>query len=147
MPYKDKNNPRARYFNHKARAKRRGIPFLLTFDEWWKIWQDSGHWEERGIRKGQYVMCRKGPDIGAYEIGNIFIATNARNLHDANVGRKQGEKSPVAKLSNEDVIAIKKELQKPFWGIQTKLAQKYGVSPVAISDIRCGRKWTHLTVD
>jgi hypothetical protein len=108
----------------------------------------------------EIFMCRKGPDIGAYEIGNVFIATNARNGHDAWLGKKhtdeakrkmserqQGEKSPVAKLSNEDVIAIKKELQKPFWGIQTKLAQKYGVSPVAISDIRCGRKWTHLTVD
>jgi hypothetical protein len=57
-----------------AGAKTRGIPFLLTFEEWWQIWQDSGHWEERGNLSGQYVMCRNA-DQGPYAVGNVRIDT------------------------------------------------------------------------
>jgi hypothetical protein len=47
-----------KYDQHKYRAERRGIPFELTFKQWLKIWQDSGHLRERGHRHGQYVMAR-----------------------------------------------------------------------------------------
>jgi hypothetical protein len=45
-----------KYNQHKYRAERRGIPFELTFKQWLKIWQYSGHLHERGHRQGQYVM-------------------------------------------------------------------------------------------
>jgi hypothetical protein len=50
----------------------RNIEWRLTLPEWWAVWRDSGHWDERGDGRG-YVMCRKG-DIGPYAIGNVFIA-------------------------------------------------------------------------
>ena len=40
-----------KYDQHKYRAERRGIPFELTFKQWLKIWQDSGHLRERGHRQ------------------------------------------------------------------------------------------------
>ena len=52
------NRNKIKFWHHKFGARKRGISFLLTFDEWWKIWQDSGHWEERGTKGGQYVMAR-----------------------------------------------------------------------------------------
>ena len=50
---------KAKFSTHKAGAKSRNIPFNFTFDEWLKFWINSGHWEERGNKKGQYVMSRK----------------------------------------------------------------------------------------
>ena len=66
------NTIKHKYNCQKGKAKHRGIDFNLTFDEWWEIWQQSGKWEQRGFRKGQYVMSRKN-DIGPYAIGNVFI--------------------------------------------------------------------------
>lgn len=69
-----------RYCQHRDNtAKRDGIEFNLTFDEWWNIWQQSGHWEQRGRGSEKYCMCRKG-DVGPYSAENVFIATNAENV-------------------------------------------------------------------
>ncbi len=76
---------RNRYWEAKHSAKTRGIQFLLTFDEWWNIWNESGKYNQRGCKKGQYVMSRKGPDIGPYEIGNVFIQTNSANVSEARI--------------------------------------------------------------
>lgn len=75
------------FYSQRASARNRidcqgnPIEFNLTFDEWFKIWQDSGHWEQRGIRKGQYCMSRYN-DIGNYEIGNVFIQPVQQNTKD-----------------------------------------------------------------
>ena len=82
------NKSRKQYRNHKSGAKVRGIPFLLTYEEWMNIWLTSGKYEQRGPQKGQYVMCRKN-DIGPYEIGNVYIDTNAHNAQVAWVGKKR----------------------------------------------------------
>ena len=68
----------AAYDRHKSQAKTRNIAFLLTFEEWTTIWLESGKWEQRGRRKGQYVMARFG-DVGPYEIGNVHICTCQEN--------------------------------------------------------------------
>lgn len=60
-------------------AKSRQIPWNLKLWEWWQIWQRSGKWSQRGREVGNYVMCRFG-DTGAYEIGNVYIATVSHNL-------------------------------------------------------------------
>ena len=73
---------KSKYSVHKAGAKARQIDFLLTFDEWWDIWQKSGHWDERGRRTGEYVMSRIG-DIGPYAIGNVFIQLSSQNVKDS----------------------------------------------------------------
>jgi len=43
------------------------------------------------------------------------------------------------KLTVEQVKAIR-ETDK-FWGSRKALAEQYGVTPMTISDIRCGRSW------
>jgi hypothetical protein len=67
---------------HKSSAGRRGVPFELTFEQWLKIWQDSGRFQERGNRKNQYVMARYG-DIGPYAVGNVRIITALENVLEA----------------------------------------------------------------
>ncbi len=78
----DMHKAKDQHRNQKHYAKARGILFLLTFEQWWEVWQDSGHWHERGPLPHQFCMARgtaQQPDIGAYEMGNIRIITNAKN--------------------------------------------------------------------
>ena len=66
------------------RVDRHGNPILmlLSFEEWMDIWWNSGHWYDRGTKRGQFCMCRFN-DLGNYEIGNVKIATNSENLSEA----------------------------------------------------------------
>src|ERR1700691_4303747 len=92
--------PENKFYGHMARAKRRGIPFELTFNEWWDIWTSSGHWNERGRYRHQYVMARHG-DVGPYAVGNVKIITNSENVKEV-----CGERSIQAKLTNEQARQI-----------------------------------------
>lgn len=82
MSCKAKNLQR-RYIEHLCNARQRGIPFLLTFEQWAEIWRLSGKWDQRGARKGQYVMARPG-DRGAYEVGNVVICRAEENRAERN---------------------------------------------------------------
>lgn len=75
------------YTQQKSNAARRGVKFLLSFDDWKEIWLSSDKWNERGRGANKYCMCRFG-DAGAYEIGNVFIDLNTINVSDGNVGKK-----------------------------------------------------------
>lgn len=77
--------PKGRYHQHKGKATARGIPFLLTFEEWWDIWQSSGRWEQRGKRADQYCMARFG-DKGAYERSNVRICPVGENTGEMRQG-------------------------------------------------------------
>ena len=79
---------RGSYHTQKCGAKKRGIDFLLSFDEWLKIWEDSGHLDQRGPSKDQYCMARIG-DIGPYAVENVKIVTSSENSAEARIGRKQ----------------------------------------------------------
>lgn len=79
QPYKDRlyrrqwnKTPRGRYTEQRKRAVRRGIAWEFTFETWWKLWQESGHWNLRGKKAGCYVMARRG-DTGPYSPGNCVI--------------------------------------------------------------------------
>lgn len=64
-------------------AKYRGIAWNFTFEEWLKVWQESGKWDQRGCRRGQYVMARHG-DVGPYELGNVSICLAEDNRAERN---------------------------------------------------------------
>lgn len=75
--------PRGKFIDHKQRARQRGVPFLLTFDDWFEIWRESGKWDERGRDEGGYVM-RRINDAGAYAKGNVYIGLHAENVAERN---------------------------------------------------------------
>jgi hypothetical protein len=76
---------------HRNGAKARGIDFNLTYDQWQDIWNQSGHWEERGNKRGQYCMSRYN-DQGPYEIGNVFIQRHTDNIREAHKGKPSPHK-------------------------------------------------------
>ena len=69
----------------KFMAGRRGIAFTLTFKQWMRIWERSGHLSERGRKCGQYVMARK-KDAGPYAVGNVEIILASKNVSDSRKG-------------------------------------------------------------
>lgn len=60
----------------------RGIGWELTFSEWISVWRESGKLDQRGSRRGHYVMSRHR-DIGPYAVGNISIQLCEDNARDA----------------------------------------------------------------
>lgn len=82
---------RDKFNNHKCRAVKRKdragnqIEFRLTFDEWITWWHNTGHYAERGNKRGQYVMARKN-DLGHYELGNIECKTVGENIREGHLG-------------------------------------------------------------
>jgi hypothetical protein len=87
-----------KYADQKSKAKHRGIEFNLTFEQWWHIWEQSGKWDQRGIRNGQYVMSRIA-DKGSYAIGNVYIQTVGDNNREAfathRIAPMQGKKHSI----------------------------------------------------
>jgi hypothetical protein len=79
-----------RFKQHRNNAKRRDVLFEMLFPNWIGVWWTSGHWHERGKRKGQFVMARY-QDRGAYVEGNIQIITNAENVIEAFGGKPHTE--------------------------------------------------------
>lgn len=70
--------PTGAWHSQRRNAIRRGIEWNISLWDWWTAWQKSGKWEQRGKKAGDYVMCRFG-DVGAYEVGNVYIATASHN--------------------------------------------------------------------
>lgn len=96
MAYKNPKGPRRRYIEHRANAQKRRIPFLLSFEEWWEIWQASGKWDRRGNRRGRYCMARYS-DQGAYEVGNVSICLIETNRAERNFNYPMtGDRNPAA---------------------------------------------------
>jgi hypothetical protein len=62
----------------RTSARRRGIPFLFTFEEWWAWWQIGNRWQNRGMGKHKFVMARFG-DKGPYSPKNVYCATHEEN--------------------------------------------------------------------
>lgn len=78
---------RHRYWQARWFAKKRGIDFHLTFDEWDAWWLKNGVDKNHstGPSLGDSMcMCRYG-DSGAYELGNIYCATRRQNSIDGNI--------------------------------------------------------------
>ena len=66
------------YTRSKADAKRRGIEFCFTFEEWKQWWNETDKWQLRGKTKGSYQMCRIN-DEGPYILGNVYCDTVEAN--------------------------------------------------------------------
>lgn len=69
------------YGQQRSTAHQRGIEWRFTLASWWKVWQDSGRWSERGRGNG-YCMARRG-DVGPYSPENVYICTIGQNFSDS----------------------------------------------------------------
>ena len=70
---------RRAYAEQITGARKRGIAWEFTFEEWWNCWWP--HWQHRG-RKGHELQMTRYGDIGPYSPANIKIVTANQNKHD-----------------------------------------------------------------
>lgn len=79
-------DPVRSYRTHEKRARARGIEFLMTFKEWWGVWE--GKYEQRGPSGDSLCMGRFG-DTGPYAIGNVYITSHHGNMVDYHASEKK----------------------------------------------------------
>ena len=140
-----KNLAKKAYNDQKFDAKRRGIEFLLTYEEWHCWWQGQlgPDWITlRGSRWYQFVMARYG-DAGPYRLDNIKCISNSENRLE-NKRLQKNEKHYASKLTTEKVIAARSEYV--FGGRNTgasiaTLAKKYGVCQQTMWECLSGKTW------
>jgi hypothetical protein len=68
----------------RYQARRRGIDFQLTFDEWYNWWLANGVDKNMGVQwtsTTRLCMCRFN-DTGPYALNNIYLATHSQNIKD-----------------------------------------------------------------
>lgn len=80
------DKPTYAYWAQRKNAIHRGIGWELNLWQWWKIWEQSGKWSERG-RGRAYGMCRLN-DSGPYAVDNVYIGTGVENIQDYWVKRR-----------------------------------------------------------
>lgn len=100
-----------RYKVHRTNAKKRGIAFEITYDEWLGWWKDSGHYHERGNKRGQYVMARIG-DVGPYRLGNIECVQAQVNSVAAHLGKTRSDEIKANMSEAQKTRHAKKRLTK-----------------------------------
>ena len=74
-----------KFYNRKAQALKRGVPFRLTYEQYVFVWERAlgPNWQRmRGSHRGEYCMARFG-DRGSYEIGNVTIKLATENVGEA----------------------------------------------------------------
>lgn len=126
--------PRRRDFtNARSNAKRRALPWGLTFEQWAHIWSISGKYAERGRERGQYQMDRINPARG-YELGNIQIISGALNR------TKDSPHGHNAVLTEKAVAAIRDKFIPRVVTMQD-LAAAYGVSKACIKAVLRRQNW------
>lgn len=93
----------------------------------------------------EFEECRHLNDVPSdNRLENLCWGTRAENVNDkrANNGLPVGEKSGTCKLTEKQVLEIRKEYGKTSL---RKLGEKYGVSHTAIRRAALGIKWSYLS--
>jgi hypothetical protein len=75
-----------RFVQQRANARSRGIEWQLSFMEWRDWWLSTGHVDERGVHRGEWVMGRQF-DVGPYALGNIQCMRAEDNVRECNEAR------------------------------------------------------------
>jgi len=131
----------AMHRDQKKDAKRRGIAFELTLDEWWQIWKESKKFSQRGPKRNDYQMCRFN-DRGPYAVGNVYIATNLENVAARVLSpmHSKGSLNNRAKLTETDVQQMRAKANVDV----RVLALDFGVAVCTVRRILSRKIWTHI---
>ncbi|MGB9114670.1 hypothetical protein [Bradyrhizobium sp.] len=68
------------YQRQRYSAKQRDVEFFLSFEQWCKLWEDSGVYHLRG--RGGFLMGRIN-DEGPYAVDNVEIISHRENFCQA----------------------------------------------------------------
>jgi hypothetical protein len=148
MSWKHASRAKQHYWGHKYGAKKRGIEFTFSFDEWCAWWEShlGADWQsKRGARVGLYVMARNG-DRGPYSPGNVRCILHSENLSErgANGCLPSGENHYGAKLTAEQVREARALYVPRKRGRSARaLAKRFGVCVATMAECLRGETWAN----
>lgn len=94
------------------------------------------------IPEGLFV-CHRCDNPSCVNPDHLFLGNAKDNAIDRNHKNRHrddnGDKHPCAKLSNSQVLDIRKKLEQGIQG--KKLAKEFNISRMTISNIKLGKKW------
>ena len=92
------------------------------------------------------LVCHKCDNPKCTNPEHLFLGTYKINATDAKNKKRTtfGSKNPMSKLTEEQVIEIKKMLLLEIPG--TKIAKKFNVSQISISNIKLNKAWKHVNL-
>ena len=97
----------------------------------------------RGAIPEGMCVCHHCDNPACVRPSHLFLGTQADNMRDAaekgRMADNSGENNPNAKLSEKDVLAIRKAYANGY--LQVNLARRYGVTPTNIGSIVRGQTW------
>jgi hypothetical protein len=123
---------------HKNGAKRRGIEFCFTFEEWvnwWEINLGPTWLQKRGIRLGQYCMARNN-DLGPYHPDNVKCLTCSENHTAVHPTRFDTTKIKLTATQAKDIYLM--------GGSQEGIARKYNISSRLVRLIKSKQAWQRI---
>jgi hypothetical protein len=121
--FRARNPTRATYNQAKSKAKQRGIPFRLTFDEFKSICEASGYIEGKGHGPSDLTLDRVDPNRG-YVFDNIKVITMSENSSKGSYERwvttKDGRRIRLYQIgaTTEDIVEAEQESEEwepPEW--------------------------------
>lgn len=131
---------RSAFHNHKSNAKKRGIAFHFTYEDWCSWWEEQlgPDWANlRGCRRGQYVMAR-------YQDEGVYVRGNVRPLKaEENIASYNRRRTPVGgryRLTDEVVRSV--YLDKSKYSV---ISKKYGVTKHKIQCIKQKHYYRNIT--
>lgn len=95
----DKGSPLRKFTEHRKNARQRGLGWDFTFAEWWRLWQESGKWDQRGRGKHGYVMARWGDGDAPYSVDTVYICTQPENARDGYIVSPGAERAAKARIT------------------------------------------------
>ena len=72
---------KAKYRAQKYNALRRKIGWIISYEDWCRVWDNSEKWDQRGRHAGGFVMARNN-DQGPYSVDNVSIKSLSENRKD-----------------------------------------------------------------
>jgi hypothetical protein len=81
---------------------------------------------------------------------NLEYCTASENIRHAfktGLNKSKGEGNTNSKLTEKDVICIKKELLFNYHGLIIELSKRYNVTPNVIQQIKKGKTWKHVKIN
>lgn len=111
-------NPfRAAFRQIKDRAKRKGIDFALSFEDFAELAAQTGYVEGKGRSASSLSIDRENAGIG-YVLTNIRVMTVAENSSKSNVDRKfvfvRGIRIPLQEINLDAYKEAEEERRKSF---------------------------------
>ena len=134
---------RLAFLGHRFGAKKRGLGFDFTYEQWVGWWEKhlGPDWFTlRGTGTGQYVMARFG-DKGPYSVENVRCATGTQNRKEGLHRKDRG----YAKLTEEQVRVIYLKVKSGPRGTAMRMAEQFRVTDRTVRDIARKLTWGHVT--